>query len=390
MRDNLIEQKYNVKISYYDPGKMPADMAIAAKESVMSGEDAADLVIGDLIVVTSNMIASKLATDLTTVQNIDMTKPWWNQFAKRDLELGGKMYFAISDITTRNMQGALVILFNKKLFSDCGLELPYADAYAGTWTLDKYNDCLKVGSRDLDGDGTWNNDTDQFATSKTGCYVYFFGAGEKYVDIVDGMPQFVCGSERAQTVIDKLATIYDRDDLFITGALYAEKDAIIDDRIMMYNVTVCDLALFTDMKTDFGLVPLPKYDESQESYYNCANPWMASSATIPVTASDTSRTGMLLEALSAASHYTSTDAAYDVTIEQKRTRDEESIDMLRIAKETMVFDLCGIFNWGSIDAMIASAVVDGKGFASEYAKQEKTSQKLMDKTLEAMGLASDK
>lgn len=384
-RDSLIEEKYNIKISYNDPGNFPNDMVNAAKKSVMSGEDAADLIIGDLINVTNMMITNKYAVDLNTVQNVDMSQPWWNKFAKRDLELGGKMYFAISDITTRNMQGAGVILFNKTLFEDSGLELPYADAYAGTWTLDKYNECLKAGSRDLDGDGTWNNDVDQFASGTTGS-AYFFSSGEKYVDIVDGLPQFVCDSARAQTVIDKLASIYNRDDLFISGGSYTENDAIIGDRMMMYNVTVCNLSLFTEMKTDFGLLPLPKYDESQESYYNCANPWMASSASIPITAMDTARTGMLLEALSAASHYTSTVAAYDVTIEQKRTRDQESIDMLRIAKETMVFDLCGIFTWGSIDGAVSAAVNEGKPFASAYEKQEKTALRSMQKTLEAMGL----
>ena len=354
----------------------------------MSGEDEADLIIGDLIIVTNMMITNQLAVDLNTVSSIDMSKEWWSKFARRDLEISGKMYFAISDITTRNMQAAEVIMFNKTLFGDLGLALPYTDAYNGNWTIDKYNECLKVGSYDIDGDGTWNTDIDRFADGLTGSS-FFFSAGEKIVDIVDGEPTFVCGNEHAQTVIDKLAAMYDRDDLFISTGAYTENDIILSDRMLMYVMTVCDLSLYTDMKTDFGLVPLPKFDEAQDSYYNCANPWMASSATIPVTVHDTDRTGTLLEAMSAVSHYTSTIAAYDVTIEQKRTRDAESIDMLRIAKETIIFDLSDIFAWGSAKSIIDEAVNHGKPFTSEYEKQEKNATTLMQNTLKAMGIAAE-
>jgi len=75
---------------------------------------------------------------------------------------------------------------------------------------------------------------------------------------------------------------------------------------------------------------LGKYEPSQEGYFTTYNYANASSLSIPVTNSRPSETGLVVEALAAESMYTLTPAYYDIALERKYMRDEESREMLDI------------------------------------------------------------
>ena len=54
----------------------------------------------------------------------------------------------------------------------------------------------------------------------------------------------------------------------------------------------------------------------------------------------------MVEALAAESMYTLTPAYYDIALERKYMRDEESREMLDIILSSRIVDLDIIFNWG--------------------------------------------
>lgn len=96
------------------------------------------------------------------------------------------------------------------------------------------------------------------------------------------------------------------------------------------------------MESEFGILPLPKYSDDQKNYCSPVQCYGGSVISVPLNAEDTSRTGIILEALSAESRYTVIPAFYDIVLKNKNTRDEQSKEMLDIILDTRIYDV-GVF-----------------------------------------------
>ena len=128
---------------------------------------------------------------------------------------------------------------------------------------------------------------------------------------------------------------------------------------------------FFQMETDFGILPLPKYDEAQEDYITFVNP-AGSCLTVPITVASVERSGIVLEAMASESYRYLTPAYYNTALQQKYTRDNESAEMLDLLLQNRVYDLAMIYSWGNINAEYRSLADNNKtDLASVVAKREK-------------------
>ena len=79
---------------------------------------------------------------------------------------------------------------------------------------------------------------------------------------------------------------------------------------------------------------------------------------------------MIIEAMTALSCYTSTEAAYDITLLVKQTRDEESVEMLRLATDNLVLELGVLYDWGGVKNMMETSVRGNTSFQTKFAGVE--------------------
>ena len=123
-----------------------------------------------------------------------------------------------------------------------------------------------------------------------------------------------------------------------------------------------DLILFTwirmriverlrGMETDFGIIPCPKLDKAQEKYITYNEPNAGTGISIPRTAGNPERTGMILEDLSAESRYTLQPAYYEINLRGKYARDDESQEMIDIILSNTAHDIGYIYNFGNYAAL---------------------------------------
>lgn len=151
-RDRMVEQKFNISIGYilapYDGG----DILNRAKKSITAGDDEFDFVIGDIANVCTGL-ANGYAADMVNVPNLDFEKPWWNSYINSSTKIAGHNYYAIGDISPRNMSSAYIMMFSLDLFDDYGYTYPYQTVRDGNWTLDRMSELIKNTAQDLDGDG---------------------------------------------------------------------------------------------------------------------------------------------------------------------------------------------------------------------------------------------
>ena len=116
---------------------------------------------------------------------------------------------------------------------------------------------------------------------------------------------------------------------------------------MFYSEVLSAFWGLRNMEDDYGMIPIPKYDEAQQEYYS----WMgiaAPSVMIPKSNENPERTGLVLDALSAVSSTVLMDGFYEVTVLRKASRDDESTEMLELMRKSRTFDLASVYNWGNL------------------------------------------
>ena len=84
-----------------------------------------------------------------------------------------------------------------------------------------------------------------------------------------------------------------------------------------------------DMKEEYGILPMPKFDEKQDQYYSIANDNFSLIA-VPTTVKNPALTGAFLELMGEYSYKIVTPKYYEVAMKGKYLRDDESCQMFDI------------------------------------------------------------
>ncbi|GHV12766.1 hypothetical protein FACS1894219_06320 [Clostridia bacterium] len=368
-RNRKIEQQYNIVISQEaveNPGNFIPKL-------VNSGDCPYDVMI-EATTHSVNLSAKNMLTDLNTVPYLDFTQPWWDQSLTKELSIGGKLYCNVSDLIISDKNGTWGVLFNKNLIASYELEDPYSLVKENKWTLDKFFEVSKNVSSDENGDGkfTVSDDIFGFATEYYNIFVMTSGAGCRLADKDENdLPflsvnnqKFISTYEKAVEITKDRSTIAASEDVPFYGGIIP---AFNDGRILFYMGSMALLPLFREMEQDFGILPVPKYDEAQEFYYTTMSVTNNGAIYIPVTNTDLERTGIILEALSAESRYTLLPAYYEVTLKTKLSRDNESAEMIDILFAHRVADIGATYNFGGILDLVWQG---NDNFVSGYEKIE--------------------
>ncbi|MFA6947859.1 MAG: hypothetical protein WCQ72_02655, partial [Eubacteriales bacterium] len=135
-----------------------------------------------------------------------------------------------------------------------------------------------------------------------------------------------------------------------------------------------------DMENDYGVLPLPKYDENQSGYLTNVS-GAATMIVIPVSVSNAERTGNLIDAMAAASYDMISPSLFDVIAGTKNVRDSESAEMVQLIVRNRVYDpvrMYGIEGNNFADDLLAKKNAD---VASFFAKIETKAQSSLDKLI---------
>ena len=252
------------------------------------------------------------------------------------------------------------MLFVKDLITSYGLDNPYELVNNGEWTLDKLISMSEAIRSDLDGDGKINeNDLVGYLYFQDSCSTMYNATGNFFGQKnADGEPELTFYTDRAVNTWQKLIAFLQEDctlsmstelDVYKGKGDYDVIVSMIEGKNTLF--TWChmkNVARLRSVESDFGVIPSPKYDKSQETYYSQNDPYGTGFLSLAVTCPDTDRTGLLLEAFSAKSMELVTKAYYDVTLQGKYMRDVESDSMLDLIFSTMTYDIGDIYNWGNL------------------------------------------
>lgn len=339
-RNRKIQDKFNVNFTWNITGNEYSDMG---KKEILSGEDAYDILMIHSRMAFNFMQEGYLHDWNDNMPYIDLSQPWWSQDMKKNIAIGNKIYFMSGDISYYFLADTQVMLFNKRIINDMGIDSLYDTVRDGKWTFDYMTSIAKNATYDLNGDGEIDPAVDNigYITSKwRGPNFCYIAGGQRLITINnEGIPELTLNKERAENIFNRYLEFLRSD----SAAMPAQVE---NDEMIQYwmsgHVTFFDGLLkyasnMRDMNDDFGILPLPKYDEEQDAYYSTPGAGINFYA-VPITAKDTENISLILEAMAILGHDILFPAYYNSVLKSKYSRDEESAEMLDLIRENIIID----------------------------------------------------
>ena len=395
-RNRAVEENFNCKfIATFQEGA-----TAYATKAVMAGDNTF-FAVYDRKNQLSAGVQKHIYSDMNQLKYCDFTAPYWDKNCVEELSIAGKTYMMASDISMMNLAAPRFLYFNKKIMEDYGIRSPYDYVHENEWTLDNFLPMVTKVSEDLNGDGVMDRE-DKFGMltedgAGNGNILYFLVGSNirSTTNDENGIPQLSFYSEKAQSVIEKVAAVLKDKSTCIEynvcarGADYSQfhhlyeycRSLFAAGHFMFVQNGCSESVQFTDMMDDYGVVPNPKYDSAQAEYYHRTDPYCTLIA-VPLTNTDFERTGMFLEWMSWKSSRTLLPAFYETTIKLKRQRDENAMEMLDIVKGSIYYDIADIYGLGISDVIWNA--YNKEDLASVYAKNESKMQKNLDKLVAAI------
>ena len=354
--------------------------------STMAGDHYADTVLLDGGAIPK-VVSGQLCLDLFTIETLDLTKSWWNQTATDQLTIGGKLFFAPGNIGSFDALSVFTTYVNKNMVESFNLSNPYDEVRSGTWTVDVMEEHAKTVAADLNGDGVMD-DKDRFGMSSealTSVVLRSCGVTLTEKDSDDYPVYSLVGSAgntaRAASVIEKIVPLWrDKATTLYTGDFSSKYSHVfsqflvpqfIADKLLYLNNWMSVAFEMRKMDSDFGILPPPKFDESQESYYVPASESWTAYAVVPITVTDTDYTGHIMDALGYYGKEYIHTALIDKTITNKTIRDTDTEEMLEIIYANRTFDIAALYDWGGLNGIL-SGFISGNStdFMSKMAASE--------------------
>lgn len=111
------------------------------------------------------------------------------------------------------------------------------------------------------------------------------------------------------------------------------------------------------------ILPLPKYDDKQDTYRSMMNTYMSPFDAVPITA-DTERAGVIMEAMAFWSKGDLRAAGFDMALKEKGSRNEKDSVMLDIIIDSLYLDFNAFMEFGGSITPISDAIYSKAEYVS--------------------------
>ena len=396
LRNSNVADKYQIEFDIqYDEWNVVNDRI---KTSVNSGTHEYDLCFVHMVSGAA-LAQSNIVLPFEKLEYVDLSKPWWDKAIKNGFSIENNMMMVNGDISPMSFSITSCLYFNKKLFDDYDMDYPYQLVIDKKWTLDKLYEMTKDMTIP-DGDGKIDalNGKNQFGLASWFLdipYSFYYGAGGMMItkDPDSDMPLYTLPQnvERDTAIYNK---IYD---VIIKNQAYFETDpttanfpnvakVFAEGRALFYDAKLSSSEDLRDMDNEFGILPIPKFNEAQDDYYSFVN-GASSMVCVPTTCSTPEmreRTSIIIEALAYESYKIVTPALIETYLKRKVTRDADSQDMIDYIIRNRVFDMAYINMYDGVGSYVKNLLEKkSTNVSSEINKYKTKVPKQIDKIIRA-------
>ena len=392
-RNVEVEERLGVNIVQDLRAQDSGEVTATITQNVLAGTGTYALV-NNFTREVASMFTSGVLGDMDTIPYLQKEEAWWNQSANRNLSYGGYQFCAISSLNRFASDLTTIMMFNKDMCIDYGIELPYNAVREGTWTYDLMFSMMDTLPLDSNGDGAMDEkdilgmvaQSSDIASAVAGCGVDFFAKDE------NDIPQFILGKDELNaTKFETLFNVFSNRQRTVVVEYYGLENVwgfwgekFVSGEALFFPNFPCNLSAYTEIEDDYGILPMPKFDENQKNYRAMTSLYYTSCLALPkVVDADPGDIGLTLDALSYLS-YADVDPEYvSAYLENRYLRDEDSAEMMTIALHNTYFDpgFAMHYQWGKPLELLSQVVGSGENtFASTIASKAESIQNKVNAT----------
>ena len=378
-RDMHLEELYNCEIKY-----IQEDNIGMLRSMVSAGDDEWQMIINPLGGLSTQATGGYLA-NLCDMPYMEMDKSWWNPLMYKNLRLHDAMYMTSSDIAPGIYQMPCCLFLNLKLYADYDYDFDiFQSVIEGKWTMNQLREMVKDMNVDMNADNKWtvyddffgfamHNSSEAALTTLIGCGIQMSQVSGDGTKITSNLANDTRAIEIVENISDLFVSIkYESDINDYSNILFQGDRALF----FMHKLESAAVHL-RDMESDYLILPSPKWDEAQESYYSFVSPHGSCFIALPQTVAGNEDYGFLTEALARYSNQYVRPIAYDLVYKEKDSRDERSAEVLNILLDNLYIDFVSLYNSASLNDSLVTVLFNDKPFVSTMEKK----QSAMDKAL---------
>lgn len=288
--------------------------------------------------------------NLNTIEYLDLEQPWWNQDYREEATVNDKLYYIVGDVTTSATERMVVTYVNRDLADQyfSGLDL-YAVVDEGKWTLDYQNELIANVYNDLNGNGQID-EVDRFGLTLNRRSVPIDALMAAFEITTtrqgaDGQIEVALNTEHNLEAIERLQTLFWGTDgvVNVDDVPNGRQKFTAQETIFYYDRLSFASEGLREVEFDYGIMPLPKYSESQESYHTTPHDEY-SALSVPVTVGNADMVGAVLEVMGAESYREVRPVIFETAYKVKYLGDEASSKMFDSILDGAVYDFGYIFS----------------------------------------------
>ncbi len=263
-----VEKTFNCTIEVEDVS--PDVLFENAQPAIMGGDKYADL-LGTTMWAFGYLMGGQLVRDLSEVDSLDLSQ---DCFIKNlsDMATFGNATYGFGASFGSHLTNHWVIFYNSRIWNELNLPDPYELVRNNEWTWDKLLEYAKQSLRDNDGNGIVDSESDRWGmTAASGDLIramYLSMGGTYYAEDANGNMRLSCLDSESAAKMKFIYDYFQNDNVLYRNENvgYLEMFAAGKSLFMAYgNGTFDELK---NMEDDFGVLPMPKWNSSQESYLN--------------------------------------------------------------------------------------------------------------------------
>lgn len=351
-------KKYRVSVSENDDIYVDVDedqiseqVDKAVYERNLAAEDVFDIAVQH-VVSLGEIATSDLLLNWYNVPNVDFDKPWWSDSTVNELTYNDVCMIAIGDFALTALSNAYCMFYNKEDALVYQMPDLYSVVYEGKWTIDYLLSLTKDIYEDLNRNGQVD-DEDYFgfvSDVKSNMNAYMWAFDNPILEVSKDFIDLVVHTEKLADIVTKIigsvqlgniranVNYVNRDgqlQLHYGTEMFARGQALFTNGFISETLTH-----LRDMTDAYGILPYPKWDESQDDYYTMSD-GSHTALAIPVTVPEDNLefVGAITEALCAETYKTLMPTYYEVALKLKGTRDDESMEMIDFITSRIVYDM---------------------------------------------------
>lgn len=334
------------------------------------------------------LCAEGLYYNMMDAPYIDFTNPWWDYEYMKEMTVGeDKLYLLVGDFSLDRTRTLNCVFYNKRIFSDFYKEEDglYKEVIDGKWTIDRMAEISKMTYDDLNRNDTVDPDDmlGCIANTDNSLDNLFYGMGAKVTSRDEnGIPYFTMTTEHIADVCNKLYSFFcetegvhkfsDRNEIIPT---FTESRSTF----MLGFLYDTDTELMRSMNDNYGILPSPKYDESQNEYITGRHNVMRD-MVLPINCKKVNAVCAMLEEMGYRSYVDLIPKYYEQALKQKYARDELSGQMIDIIRNNCSTDFAYIYGdyCNTVGLLHRTMISESlSSISSLYAERESKAKEMM-------------